>query len=173
MNNEINQITIRLAVPSDAPDMAQIHMCSWEVAYKRIIPVEYIQKKNATRLELWKKIITDENTNHYVIQRKNKTVGIMTLVPTPHDADADDNTCELEGIYLHPDYYRMGIGTKALNFAFDLARKWNKTVMTLWVFADNKNSIDFYSKCGFVHDGKEKVLNCGKPLTAIRMRKSL
>lgn len=27
-------ITIRLAVPSDAPDMAEVHMRSWEVAYK-------------------------------------------------------------------------------------------------------------------------------------------
>jgi len=27
-------IAIRLAVPADAPDMAEIHMRSWEVAYK-------------------------------------------------------------------------------------------------------------------------------------------
>ncbi len=58
-----NPITIRLAIPTDAPDMAEIHMCSWEVVYKDIIPAEYIEKKNATRPELYKRVITNENTN--------------------------------------------------------------------------------------------------------------
>ena len=35
-------ITIRLAIPADAPDMANVHMRSWEVAYKDIIPAEFI-----------------------------------------------------------------------------------------------------------------------------------
>ena len=42
-------ITIRPAVLTDAPDMAEVHMRSWEVAYKDIIPAEYIKEKNATR----------------------------------------------------------------------------------------------------------------------------
>ena len=162
MNNEIPSITIRLAVPADAPDMAQIHMRSWEAAYSYFIPSEYIKEKNAKRPELWKRIINDENNTNYVILIKNKIVGIMSVVPTPQDADADCNTCELEGIYLHPDYYRMGIGTKALDYAFEIARKWNKTAITLWVLADNTNSIKFYYKCGFTPDGKEKVLKLWK-----------
>jgi GNAT superfamily N-acetyltransferase len=79
----------------------------------------------------------------------------------------------LHGIYLHPDCYRQGIGTQAMAFAYDLARKMGKTIMTLWVFADNANSISFYKQCGFAADGKTKVLECGKPLTAIRMRRNL
>ena len=54
-------ITIRLAVPADAPDMAEVHMRSWEVAYKGIIPAAFIKDKNATRHELYKRVITDEN----------------------------------------------------------------------------------------------------------------
>ena len=166
-------ITIRLATPADAPDMAEIHMRSWEVAYKDIIPMEYIKEKNTTRHDLFKRIITDENTTQYVIQKGGKTFGIMCVVPTPQDDDANENICELEGIYLHPDYYRQGIGEKAMEFAFNIARNWSKTHMTLWVFKENTSAIKFYEKCGFSADGGTKTYNCGKVMESIRMMKSL
>ncbi|MDR0286454.1 MAG: GNAT family N-acetyltransferase [Clostridiales bacterium] len=166
-------ITIRLAKLTDALDMAEVHMRSWEVAYKDIIPMEYIQEKNATRPALFKRIITDENTTQYVIQKGCKTVGIMCVVATPQDDDANKNVCELEGIYLHPDYYRQGIGAKAMEFAFNIARNWKKTEMTLWVFTENTNTIKFYEKCGFSADGNTKTYNCGKVMECIRMRRSL
>ena len=40
-------IVIRLATSSDALDMAEVHMRSWEIAYKNIIPADYIREKNA------------------------------------------------------------------------------------------------------------------------------
>ena len=53
-------IAIRLAVPADAPNMAEVHIRSWEVAYKNIIPAEYISQKNATRHALYARVITDD-----------------------------------------------------------------------------------------------------------------
>ena len=73
------KITIRLAVPSDAPDMAEVHMHSWEVAYKGIIPDSFIHEKNASRHELYNRVITDENTNTYVIQH-DKTITAMRTI---------------------------------------------------------------------------------------------
>ncbi|MDD2503811.1 MAG: GNAT family N-acetyltransferase [Clostridia bacterium] len=173
MDYRYNPITIRLAVPTDAPDMAEVHMRSWEVAYKNIIPAEYINEKNATRPELYKRIITNDNKTQYVIRKCGETVGIMCVVATPQDDDADAGTCELEGIYLHPNYYRQGIGTQAMSFAFDLGRSMNKKTMTLWVFTENTNTIKFYEKCGFVADGKTKTYDMGKAMGCIRMRRDL
>ena len=163
-------ITIRLAKPVDALDMAEVHARSWEVAYKDIIPMEYIKAKNATRPEQFKRIITNENTMRYVIQVDGKTVGIMAI-DEPQDDDVGDDYYELHGIYLHPDYYRKGIGTQAVDFAFDKARKLGKRYMNVWVFAENYNSIKFYEKCGFVADGKTKPHEYGKIVESIRMRK--
>jgi L-amino acid N-acyltransferase YncA len=170
--NDHNTITIRPAVPADAPDMAEVHMRSWEVAYKDIIPAEYIREKNATRPAMWQNSLAEGKYPHMVIQKNGKTVGNMCVAP-PQDDDVDENVYELHGIYLHPDYYRQKIGTQAMEFAYDIARNLGKTVMTVWVFADTTNSIKFYEKCGFIPDGKTKILDCGKPLTAIRMRKDL
>ena len=60
-----------------------------------------------------------------------------------------------------------------MEFAFDKARSLGKTAMTVWVFAENTNSIKFYEKCGFTADGKTKIYNCGKDMNCIRMRRDL
>lgn len=146
-----NDITIRLATPADAPDMAEVHIRSWEVAYKNILPSEYIREKNATRHELYARVITEENKNSYVIQYSGKTVGIMRVAP-PQDKELTD-CYELHYIYLHPDYFRRGIGTQAMEFAGDIARRLGKTGLVLWVLEKNMSSIQFYEKCGFIPDG--------------------
>ena len=165
-------ISIRLAVPGDAAEMAEILMRSWEVAYKGIIPDEYIREKNASRPEQYKRAITAKNTDSYVIRRDGKTVGIMR-VASPQNDDVGDDFYELHYIYLHPDYYRQGIGSKAMVYAFNIACNLGKKYMVVWVFADNVNSIKFYEKCGFRADGKIATRDFGKPLTSIRMKKVL
>jgi len=163
-------ITIRLAMPSDAPDMAEVIIRSWEVAYKDIVPAEYIKERNSTRMAQYK--ISDENTTQYVIQKDGKTVGIITVAPL-NDDDLGDKYYDLQAIYLHPDYFRQGIGTQAMGFAYDIARRLGKTAMTVWVLAENINAIRFYEKCGFIADGKTKPRTYGKVLELIRMRRDL
>ena len=165
-------VVIRLAVPADAPDMAEVHMRSWEVAYKDIIPADFIREKNATRPDLYKRVITEDNDSSYAIQYNGITVGVMKVGP-PQDDDADDDAYELHNIYLHPDYFRMGIGTKAMEFAFNIARRLGKTTMNVWVLEENINSIRFYEKCGFVKDGINKDSEYGKTLVSIRMKRCL
>ena len=165
-------ITIRLAVPADAPDMAEVHMRSWEIAYKDIIPSDFIREKNASRPSLYSRVITDENANSYVIQYMGKTVGIMHIA-SPQDDDIGEDGYELHYIYLHPDFFRRGIGTQALIFAFNKALNLKKTFIVVWVFAENTNSILFYEKCGFAADGKTKNLSYGKTMKCIRMKRVL
>lgn len=174
------KITFRLAKPSDAPIMAKILSESWEAAYKDIIPMEYITEKNKTRLALFQRIITDDNDRQYIIEANKKPVGIMCVAPPQienieigNDSLIDDSFYELHGLYHHPDYYRKGIGTKAMEFAIDKARKAGKKKMILWVFAENTSSINFYKKCGFLPDSATKTYNCGKEMKCIRMRREL
>ena len=165
-------IAIRLAVPSDAPEMAEVNIRSWEVAYKDIIPEEYIKAKNATRHALYERVITAENANSYVIQYTGKTIGIMKAAP-PQDDDLGDDYYELHYIYLHPDYFRMGIGTQAMEFACEKARSVGKAGMIVWVLDENVNSIRFYENCGFHTDGRIMNSEYGKENGRIRMRRDL
>jgi L-amino acid N-acyltransferase YncA len=165
-------ISIRLAVPNDAFDMAEVIIHSWEATYKGIMPANYIRKKNATRHDLYKRVITDGNDSSYVIEYNGKTVGIMKIAP-PTDNDVSDDTYELHYIYLHPDYFRMGIGSKTIEFAFNKARCLGKKYMTVWVLDENVNSIAFYQKSGFITDGKVMDSEYGKKDGRIRMKRDL
>ncbi len=165
-------VIIRLARPEDAPDMAETHIRSWEVAYRGIVPAEYISQKNASRHDLYARVITEKNDTNYIIQYAGKTVGLMKIAP-PQDDDLGDEFYEVQSLYLHPDYFRMGIGSKALEFAFEKARNLSKTAMAVWVLADNINSIRFYEKHGFIADGKIKDAPYGKVNEIIRMRKNI
>ena len=164
-------VAIRLAVPADAPDMAEVMIRSWEAAYKDIIPAEYIREKNATRLDMFKRTLP-ENIYTYVIQYDGKTVGIIRVAP-PDYGDMDDAYYDLHSLYLHPHYFGQGIGTRAMEFAFNKALSLGKTVLVLWVLADNVNAIKFYKKLGFTANGERREFNYGKLLTAIRMRRNL
>lgn len=165
-------VTIRLSKPADAAKMAEIHARSWEAAYAEIIPTELIKEKNATRLALYQRIITEENSTHYLIESDGRAVGIMGIAP-PQDDDVDDRFYELHGIYLDPDYFRRGIGTQAVDFAFNKARSLGKKLMNVWVFAENSNTIRFYEKCGFAAENKTKIYDCGKLMECFRMKKEL
>lgn len=174
------EVTIQLAKPVDAPDMAEIISRSWEAAYKDIIPAEAIRKQNATRLSLFKRIITEKNDSQYVIRAEGKTVGIMSLaLPQKEDIEVfdgigiDDRFYKLHGIYLHPDVYRKGIGRQAVHFAEQKALDYGKSNMILWVFAENTGSIRFYEACGYLADGAVKYYQYGKKMKCIRMRKKL
>ena len=165
-------VTIRLALPADAPAMAEIHMRSWEAAYRDIVPAAYIREKNAGRLELWRRVITEDNDSRYIILADGNPAGMLCIGPSKDD-DAADGDYELYAIYLHPDYYRQGIGTQAVDYAVDTARKLGKLSMTLWVFAENANAIAFYSAVGFAPDGMARTGEYGKTLDTIRMRREL
>ena len=172
LTNKLMTATIRLAKPSDAPVMADIHASSWSAAYQDIMPSEYIKEKNATRSDLWKKIVTDENTTHHIIEINSVAVGLITFAQ-PNDDDVDDGFYEILGIYLCPDFFRKGIGTQAVSFAVDEAKKLGKKFMVLWVLEENENSVNFYKKCGFEPDGKTKISDFGKSMKIIRMCKDI
>ena len=123
-------------------------------------------------MEQYKRVITDENENSYVIQKDGKTVGILKIAE-PVDDDLDDNHYELHYIYLHPEYFRQGIGAFAMEFVFEKVRELGKRYVCLWVFAENEDSIKFYEKCGFRTDGKTKIQERGKAMEIIRMIKNL
>lgn len=178
MNSD--RITIRLAELSDAPAMAEIHARSWESAYKDILPAEYIKKQSEKRPAMWQSILSRENKIQYIIEADGKPAGMVCVGEPQHenieifnDGGIDGSFCELHGIYLHPDYYRRGIGTRAMRFAIEKGRAAGKSNMILWVFAENTGSIRFYESCGFAADGACKYYSFGKEIMAIRMRSKI
>ena len=154
-------ITIRLATPADAFDMAEVGARSFETVFRDILPEKYIREKKATYPSLYSCIITDKNTTHYVIQKDSKTICITCVTPPvtpPIDDNVGDNYCELGGIWLHPDYFRQGIGTKAMSLIFDTVRSQGKKVMLAWALEKTLPSLNFMKNAGLLPMEKQHQL---------------
>jgi RimJ/RimL family protein N-acetyltransferase len=163
-------LIIRKAAFSDAADMANIHMRSWEAAYEGIIPAQTIAEKNAGRPAMWEKTLSGEH-NDYIALSGGTAVGLMGIHPS-HDADGPD-IGELGAIYLHPDFFGKGYGREMVGFAIKTLIQQGFSAVTLWVLEDNLRARRFYKKCGFAFDGTQKDMVIGKPLIAIRYRKEI
>jgi len=164
-------ITIRLALPADIPDIVNVVTQSFETLFKDILPDKYFAETNAKYPALFN-FITNENTTHYVVQKDNIIIGVTCIMP-PQDEDIGDNCYEFHGLHLHPDYFGQSIDITTMNLIFDLIRNLGKTSICVWVYDKNIHFIELYEKCGFVADGKTKTFDAGEILDAYRMKKNL
>ncbi|OYD56818.1 hypothetical protein CGZ90_17275 [Fictibacillus aquaticus] len=55
---------------------------------------------------------------------------------------------------VHPDYHGSGIGQELMGHAEDWARSLGKTKLCLRVLAGNSKAVRFYTKCGFMEQGR-------------------
>ena len=50
---------------------------------------------------------------------------------------------------VHPNYFKLGIGKRLMNFADDIAKKSNIKSIRLDVYEKNVPAIKLYEKCGY------------------------
>lgn len=65
------------------------------------------------------------------------------------------------GIMVHKEYRRLGIGTKLLERASEELREMSATIVIASVHVENKPSLSFFNKIGFIHfksEGKYSML---------------
>src|SRR6056297_1282932 len=153
--------------------LGRIHSSSWRVAYRGIIPDKIL--KNMTpqkRARKFEKYITEGYGYNYVIEVKGKIIGFLTIGKS-RDDDLNDEYGEIWGIYLDPEYWRQGYGSRLIRFGFKKLQEMGFTKVSLWVLKKNTNSIKFYKKIGFEKDDKEENLPIGDGVIKIRLIKKM
>ena len=157
---------IRLAVPADAPAIADVRVTAWRTTYRGIIPDSYLDAmKVEDSATLWEKILTaaPNTTNTFVAEADGRVVGFasgMMKTEAPLGFDA-----ELTGIYLVQDAQRAGVGKRLVAAVAAAQRAHGATAMIAWVIASNKAARAFYERLGgelvveqpFTWDGMDLV----------------
>lgn len=167
-------MNFRPAQPLDAPKLAQVHVDSWQVAYKGIVPdaflrgFTYQKREKAFRLALESK---SEET--YFIEEDDRAVGILTIGAS-RDEDLDPSTCgEIWGIYISPDYWRCGIGRRLVQEAERILQSRGFQKIVLWVLEGNTAARSFYEVVGYDLDGATREVELGVSLNVVRYAKVL
>lgn len=164
---------IKYATIKDAYTLAEIHSSSWKIAYKGIVPDEVLDNFTvAKRQKAFEQALKDGREENAIIFKESKPAGLICLGKC-RDSDKDYTCGEIWGIYLHPDYWNMGIGFRLISWGLEELTKRGYKRATLWVLEDNLIAREFYQKVGFKHDGTIKEIKVGKVLNEYRYEKSL
>ena len=83
-----------------------------------------------------------------VAERDGKVVGFAVVLLR------DDGDAELDGLFVEPDMWRVGIGTHLMRAAEGLAALGGANVLHV---IGNPRAKDFYLACGFLQTGEEQT----------------
>ena len=108
---------------------------------------QYIEEQFGTaRLQVE---LASSTIEYNFIEYKGKVVGFTKLNLNPKGIDLNMGLCELEKIYLLPNYIGKGIAKQALSTVLNHAKAEEKTAVYLYVIDTNTNAIAFYQSFGF------------------------
>jgi ribosomal protein S18 acetylase RimI-like enzyme len=158
----------------DAPKLAQVHVDSWHVAYRGLVPDSFLQGFTYQRREeAFRQALAANSEETYLIEDSDLAVGILT-VGVSRDTDLDvSRTGEIWGIYIAPDHWHRGIGTMCVQEAEQLLQSRGYCEVVLWILEGNTAARRFYEAMGFCLDGTFKTVELGKPLKAVRYKKAI
>ncbi len=144
--------TIRPANNSDIKPIAQIHLESWQQAYKNLMPQGYIDSYTIEKLiQLWTNIIERNLADVLVAQQQTELIGFICFGQTKKLKTTQ--TYEISSIYLKPEYWGMGIGKALYHECEKIVNEYNAEQISLWALHSNENALAFYKKLGFIPSG--------------------
>lgn len=143
---------IETAAIAHVQGIAQVHVASWQSAYKGILPAKLLKALSVSdRAAMWMQIIEQKSADVWVATRDDKVFGFVSVAPS-RDADALPNTAEIQAIYMAPTEWSTGAGRRLIQAAMQGISARHFAYVTLWVLADNVRAIRFYENAGFVCD---------------------
>jgi SAM-dependent methyltransferase/ribosomal protein S18 acetylase RimI-like enzyme len=168
-------VNVRAATGDDARAIAEVHVQSWQQAYRRLLPQDYLAGLSVRKREaMWAESLAEGRSSLLVAEVCGKVVGFSAFGPC-RDEGAGPTDYELWGLYLEPDHWSSGLGRELwLKTRQDLASA-GATRVTLWVLDGNERAIRFYTAAGFhLQPDSMKALELGGiPVREVRFVHSM
>jgi len=132
---------IRDATVDDAPAFADIVIACWKQAYRGVVPGEAIDR--VTRDDRIARIRRRMDWPTFAAERDGRVVGMMRFAEPPRACDA-----EIDGLYVHPDAGRSGIGRALVRHACTWFAARDRRSLYIATLRDNRIGRPFYDKLG-------------------------
>ncbi|MGY2366613.1 N-acetyltransferase family protein [Pseudomonas azotoformans] len=156
---------IRKALPGDANAIAQVHIRSWQEAYRDLMPAEFLKGLDATlarRESFWGRSIESGESDVWVAELDGKVIGWISVGASRDEEAAGANTGEVMAIYVLAKYWQAGVGLALWNAGLQFLMEQGYECLTLWVLSRNERAVRFYRRVGCVEDpGSERHLQRG------------
>ena len=144
---------IRRAEPADAMEVARVHVRSWQIAYRGLMPDAYLEQlRPEDRAERYDFATVDALKPETILAVEGSAIlGFATISPS-RDDDLPDHG-ELCGFYVDPPVWGRGVGVALMKAA--RARLFEKGFgrALLWLLTGNARALRFYEIDGWRPDG--------------------
>ena len=166
-------VTLRSATNADALAIADVHVRSWQVGYKGLLPQEFLDSlRPEDRASQYRLESSDPSEPLTIVAEENGICGFVTFGPS-RDTD-DKGVGELYALYVDPPRWSEGIGQLLVDAARTQLHKQGQTEALVWMLATNVRAQNFYLRDGWQLDGGERGEDVwGISVHVIRMRRSL
>jgi GNAT superfamily N-acetyltransferase len=169
---------VRPTRTEDLAQIAELHVRSWQRAYRGLIPQDYLDGLDpAPSLEGRTRALREldwARGGHLVVADGTTILGFAQFGPT---RDADDSAAavgEIYAIYLHPDAWGEGNGRELMAASLGYLARASYQQATLWVLDSNARARRFYEAAEFSADGAVKDDDRGEfVLSEVRYRRPL
>ncbi|EIK60939.1 MULTISPECIES: GNAT family N-acetyltransferase [Pseudomonas] len=156
---------IRRALPADAKAIAQVHISSWQDAYRDLMPAQFLSGLQATlarREAYWARSIASGESTVWVAEVGQQIVGWISVGASRDEDAVQAKAGEVMAIYVLAGHWQTGVGLALWKAGLQdlLAQGYER--LTLWVLAGNERAIRFYRRAGCVEEaGTERDLERG------------
>jgi ribosomal protein S18 acetylase RimI-like enzyme len=168
------KLEMRRANGGDAVAVAQVHMGSWQVAYRGVIPDEYLDALDVEgRASRYSFDATGPNDlATWITVEDSAVVGFVTIGPC-RDEDVM-GAGEIYALYVAPARWRSGIGARLMAEGEKRLREREFIDAVIWVLARNPRARAFYEARGWRTDGAAKTIDfAAETLVEVRYRSAL
>lgn len=162
-------ITIRPADRAgDAWAVAEIHVASWQSAYRDILPARYLDSLHvADTGPRWLQRVQTQAAlrplvcDLWVIEEDGVVVGFAVLGACRDDVRGDEPDMagfagEIQMLYVHPRRLGAGLGKRLIEHSFDILAQRGYYWAVVWVLEENRPAQAFYRRMGLRPDGARR-----------------
>lgn len=160
---------IREARPEDARDLAIVHIASWQHAYQDEFSAGFLESLDIDRREGWFESQIDRGGGFLVAEADGRPIGFCFF-----GKSSDEGWGEVFAIYVHPDRWGQGHGSRLLAAAEVFLVDGGFDRALLWVLDTNRAARAFYEERGWVLGKPIRLEEIGgRQVTEVRYERSL
>jgi len=149
-------VTMRDARPDDAADVADIHVRSWQAAYRGLLPDDYLDGLDPQdRMARYTFGATDPDAPSTIVAVVDGVMSGFATTGTARDADTA-GLGELLALYVAPEAWGTGVGRHLMAEAHVRLGQCGFAEAVLWVLVGNRRAERFYRIDGWRPDGRQR-----------------